>query len=194
MMTYEEWKKLTSEKKEQVPNEELPVIPKEQLRNGLISSRMLRTEDRALMWEIIQETPQGKETARYPEETTKTVWNKPLNYTFNPLNGCYSLNYRSPEPTMEEQPIGIYGLRWMEFMQKNHEIEVEVMMMDHKFRTVARRVDEEAENYNEILFNQYAAENPRPHQFEEILKWEEARQFYVESSVMRDVVLKMRTE
>ncbi|MBR3023855.1 MAG: TnpV protein, partial [Oscillospiraceae bacterium] len=151
-------------------------------------------EDRALMWEIIQETPQGKETARYPEETTKTVWNKPLNYTFNPLNGCYSLNYRSPEPTMEEEPIGIYGLRWMEFMQKNYEIEVEVMMMDHKFRTVARRVDKEAEDYWMILDSQYEEENPRPETFEETLKWEEARKFYVDSSVMRDVVLKMRTE
>ena len=91
-----------------------------------------------------------------------------------------------------EEPIGIYGLRWMDFMQKNHEREVDVMMTNNKFKTIARRVDKEAEEYNEILFNQYEAENPRPHHFEEILKWEEARQFYVESTVMRDIVLRKR--
>ena len=65
-MTYEKWKTLTEEEKQNVPDEELPVIPVEQLRNSIVSARMVRVNEE-LGWEAIQKVEDQENKMWFPE-------------------------------------------------------------------------------------------------------------------------------
>ena len=185
---------ISSTQKMNISEEEYPVIPKEQLRNGLTASRIVKTESGELMWEVTQKTSDGTKTYRFPERRKKIVNGQTLWYKFNPVMGTYSLNLRNTEPSLEEEPIGLYGQEWMRNMEANYSHLVTQLKYEHRYLTVARTVDREAENYRELLDSQYETEFPRPRTFEETLKWEKARMFHSENTVMREIVLKPRTE
>ena len=70
------------------------------------------------------------------------------------------------------------------------------MRLHHKFLTVARKVEENATHYRELLDEQYAKAYPRPDtdSFEKLLEWEQTRAFYTDSTVMRERVLVPYTE
>ena len=146
------------------------------------------------MWEVTQKTSDGTKTYRFPERRKKIVNGQTLWYKFNPVMGTYSLNLRNTEPSLEEEPIGLYGQEWMRNMEANYSHLVTQLKYEHRYLTVARTVDREAENYRELLDSQYETEFPRPRTFEETLKWEKARMFHSENTVMREIVLKPRTE
>ncbi|WP_369696430.1 hypothetical protein [Ruminococcus flavefaciens] len=91
---------------------------------------------------------------------------------------------------MEEQPIGLYGRMWMENMEKNYPAKVELMMFYHRYLTVARSVNERAENYQEQLSDQYDRNNPRPTSgYEAILEWETQKKYQIDHLIMTEVVL-----
>ncbi|MDE7093477.1 MAG: hypothetical protein K2O52_01040 [Oscillospiraceae bacterium] len=70
------------------------------------------------------------------------------------------------------------------------------MRFHHKFLTVARKVEEYAYRYKELLDEQYVELYPRPDtdSFEKLLEWEQTRAFYTDSTVMRERVLVPYTE
>jgi hypothetical protein len=187
-MTYEKWKTLTEEEKQNVPDEELPVIPVEQLRNSIVSARMVRV-DGELGWETIQKVEDQENKMWFPEYKTQELEGQTIWYKFNPLNGTYSMNLSETEPTIEEEPIGIYGQKWMKWMEENYPERVTEMKFYHKYLTTARAVDSRAWEHKELLDRQYEKENPRPENFEEVLTWEQTRAFTVDSTVMRETVL-----
>ena len=192
-MTYEKWKTLTPQEQKNVPDEELPTIPPEMLENSLTEAKAMRV-DGVLGWETTQKVPNGKNTRWFPEYRMKMVGSQKFWYRFNPICGLYSLNLTGLEPSMEEEPIGIYGMKWMDFMEENYPHLVEEMKLYHRYLTVARSVNSKAENYRDLLDDQFAEMNPRPTDFEEVLKWEQAKMFYSDSTVMREIILVPVTE
>ncbi|MCR5021810.1 TnpV protein [Ruminococcus sp.] len=187
-MTYEKWKTLTEEEKQNVPDEDLPVIPVEQLRNSIVSARMVRM-DGELGWESIQKVEDQENKMWFPEYKSQELEGQTIWYKFNPLNGTYSMNLSETEPTTEEEAIGIYGQKWMKWMEENYPERVTEMKFYHKYLTTARAVDSRAWEHKELLDRQYEKENPRPENFEEVLTWEQTRAFTVDSTVMRETVL-----
>ncbi|MDE7363737.1 MAG: TnpV protein [Ruminococcus sp.] len=192
-MTYEKWKTLTPTEQKNVPDEELPSIPPELLENSLIEAKAMRVEG-ILGWEMTQKITNGKNTRWFPEYRMKMVGNQEFWYRFNPICGIYSLNLTESELSEEEEPIGIYGMKWMTFMEENYPHLVEEMKLYHRYLTVARSVEKNAQEYRDLLDDQFAQENPRPTDFEEVLKWEQAKMFYSDSTVMREIVLVPVTE
>jgi hypothetical protein len=103
-------------------------------------------------------------------------------------------NLTGAEPSIEEKPIGAYGMKWIEWIRANHPHLVNRMKLKHNFLTVARSVDAAAWEYRELLDKQYAKANPRPFGFEKIVEWEKTRTFYTDGQVMRERVLIPVTE
>jgi hypothetical protein len=95
-------------------------------------------------------------------------------------------NLTGAEPSVDEEPIGTYGMKWIEWIKANHPHLVNRMKLKHTFLTVARSVDKAAWEYRELLDKQYAKANPRPSGFERIVEWEETRAFYTDGQVMRE--------
>lgn len=193
-MTYEVWNTLTQEQQQQVSTEELPMIPTEQLENGLTLSRVIR-KDGELLWEMTQDLNGDISTAHFPEYKMKDLMGLPYLYKLNPFIGTYEIQTEETEASMDEEPIGIMGMHWIDFMEKNHPILVEEMRFQRKFLTVARSVDKRADEYWEILDKEYDRTNPRPTgDYEKILAWEQAKHFYIDSTVTREVILVPVTE
>ncbi len=192
-MTYEAWLKLSDEEQENVPEEELPEIPLEQLENKLIYSKMMR-QDGVLGWKIIQKVPKGENTRWFPVYKSKMIGSQEIWYKFDPIWGTYSMNLVGVEPSMTQEPIGRYGMSWIGFMEREYPHLVELMRLHNKFLTVARKVNETAFAYKELLDRQYEQMNPRPDDFEECIAWERTREFYTDGTVMRERVLVPHTE
>ena len=89
-MTYEQWKTLSEEQKIQVPETEYPQIPKNQLENGLIESR-LEKKDGQLGWTIIQKVGEQTNEQWIPEITTESKTSGEVTieqpYLLNPFDG-----------------------------------------------------------------------------------------------------------
>ena len=189
-MTYEQWTVLTADEQSRVPDEQLPEIPQEQLRNKLTRAVCKRV-DGVVGWELTQTfSATERSTKWFPEYELEKVMNQEIWYKLDPTFGTYSMNLTGSEPTMEEEPIGTYGMSWMTFMEKNHADLVDVMQFHGNYLTVARSVDRSARKYREILDSQYEQANPRPTEsYEEIRKWETTKAFYTDSTVMRERVL-----
>ncbi len=187
-MTYEEWKNLPEADKLTLPESEYPTIPSEQLRNFLTKAIVKKVKG-VIGWETTQEYRSKRITEWFPEFRQKVVDGVTIWYAFDPTEGTYKPNLER-EPSMEEEPIGSYGLAWMHFMETQYPEWVEVLRFQHRYLTEARKVDESAWEYRFLLDEQYAKENPRPNTgFEENLKWERARQFWTDSTVMRERIL-----
>ena len=188
MMTYEKWQTLTDDEQKNVPDEELPVIPVEQLRNNIVSARMVRMNGET-GWESIQKIEDRENKKWFPEYKSEQLEDQTIWYKFNPLNGTYSMNLSGLEASMEEEPIGAYGMKWMKWMEENYPHLVTEMKFYHRYLTTARAVDSRAWEHRELLDRQYEKQNPRPEDFEEVLTWEQTRAFIVDSTVMRETVL-----
>jgi len=91
----------------------------------------------------------------------------------------------------EEIKVGIYGTRWLEFMQNNHPKIVKQLRKSQTLQEVARSVDKYAQDYKTLLDRQYERLHPRPweYDYEEVRKWEFTRNFYTDGTVMRERVL-----
>jgi hypothetical protein len=59
---------------------------------------------------------------------------------------------------------------------------------------IAHKVNGEAEELFAILDTEYRKANPRPQTFMETAAWEKTRMTFLDSQVMRDFVLELRTE
>ncbi len=188
-MSYKHWRTMTTEEQQNVPEEHLPELPQELLTNHLTSAVCKRV-DGVIGWEITQSLPNGSNTRWFPEYKQKEIAGTMIWYRLDPLTGTYSMNLTDSEPTLDEEPVGVYGMKWMNFMEEHHPDLVEMMQFRNTYLTVARSVDKSAQTYRELLDEQYAQMNPRPTEdYEEIRKWEETRQFYTDSTVMRERVL-----
>ena len=191
-MTYEQWKTLSEEQKIQVPETEYPQIPKNQLENGLIESR-LEKKDGQLGWTIIQKVGEQTNEQWIPEITTESKTSGEVTieqpYLLNPFDGLYVPMILN-EPSMTEEPIGIYGRMWMQNMEKNYPEKVELMMFYHRYLTVARSVDKRASEYWEQLSDQYDKRVPRPtNSYEAVLDWSRNKKFEIDHIVMTEIVL-----
>ena len=187
-MKYEEWLNLSDEQKMNLTDAEMPQIPADRLTNHLTAAKAEK-KDGVIGWTVTQEIRNGSRTQWFPEFKQQKVNGIPMWYRFNPMIGTYSLQIEA-ELSMEEEPIGSYGMAWMHFMEENHPELVEVMRMQHRFLTTARSVDRSAWEDRELLDRQYEQMYPRPNgTFEENLRWEKTRAFYTDGTVMRERVL-----
>ena len=186
-MKYEEFQNLTAEEMEKVTDSELPEVPKELLRNFLTQSKAVR-QNGVLGWEVTQEANGKIDTRFLPLLKSRQIGSVTFWYQVNPTIGTYEMRTEPEEPSMKEEPIGSYGLKWMDWMEENHPDKVEWMRFQHNYLTVARSVDKRAWEYRNRLDDQYQKANPRPHEFEKILAWERTREFYTDGATMRDVV------
>ena len=198
-MNYEVWKKKKTEAKEQVVPWEYPIIvPKEVLRQNLTEMTIFFDyEDEQVKAKYRKESPTGIEEDIIPYwKTMKSPRNSQIEfeYELNPENCTYVPVRRNLEPSMEEEPIGIYGLKWLDMMQNHYEIELEILMSYPLHLSVAREVEKMARTYQEILEKQFEENNPRPTgSYEAIVQWERTKQFEVDSQVMREIVLQPYT-
>ena len=189
-MTYAQWTALTADEQNSIPDEKLPEIPQEQLTNKLTKAICKRVNGE-IGWELTQTFSETESSTKwFPAYSLRKVMSQEIWYKLDPTFGTYSMNLTGAEPSLEEQPIGIYGMKWMNFMQEQHPDLVDVMQFHGNYLTVARSVDRSAQEYREILDSQYEQANPRPTEsYEEIRKWETTRAFYTDSTVMRERVL-----
>jgi hypothetical protein len=188
-MTYGQYETLTEEEKGSLPDAELPVIPPEELHSGLRSVRMVRREG-TRCWEVVR--PEG-DTVYRAEYKTKELSGIPFPYKYEPYGGTWIPDWPNPEPSTYEEPIGKYGEAWMDWMEEHHPCETDWMRLLHKFLTKAREVDKLAWEYRAVLERDYERMYPRPDGFEETVRWERTREWHVDSDVMTEIVLKMRT-
>ena len=189
-MTYGQWEKLSEEcQNEYIAGGMLPDVPPADLENGLISSEMIIV-DGERCWEIQYSGETEKHI--FPEYERETVAGITLLRKFNPMWGDYRPN-QTEQPIEEEEPLGFYGEKWVDFMERCHPELVLEMQLKGSFETVARSVNETAWEYRELLDDQYMKANPRPKTFEEIVSWERTREFYTDGAVMRERVLIPRT-
>ena len=96
------------------------------------------------------------------------------------------------EKKMKEVRIGVYGRRWIEWMENNHKKKVCEMKSQGIFLDVAKSTDEYARDYKNLLDRQYEELHPRPYDFEgddELRAWKFMRDFYTDGEVMRERVL-----
>ncbi len=187
-ISYEQWQQMRQDEKDSTPEEMLPEISPEKLENSLTRA-VCKRMDGVIGWETTQTVPNGSNTRWFPEFQQKEVRGQKIWYRFDPICGLYSMNLSETEPTMEEEPIGSYGMQWMHFMETQHPQLVELMELRNQYLTVARSVDKAAWEYRELLDSQYEQQNPRPTDFNQTVAWEQARMFFSDSAVMREKVL-----
>ena len=189
-MTYAQWTALTADEQNSIPDEKLPEIPQEQLTNKLTKAICKRVNGE-IGWELTQTFSETESSTKwFPTYSLRKVMSQEIWYKLDPTFGTYTMNLTGAEPSLEEEPIGVYGMKWMNFMQEQHPDLVDVMQFHGNYLTVARSVDRSAQEYREILDSQYEQMNPRPTEsYEEIRKWETTRAFYTDSTVMRERVL-----
>lgn len=98
--------------------------------------------------------------------------------------------------TMNEElmntPIERWGTAWRRFMETNYPDEILQLKANGRWEVIPRLIDREAWQMWELLRKQYAAQNPRPKTFVEIVAWEKTRSLVVEHEVMEQVVLQCR--
>ncbi len=90
---------------------------------------------------------------------------------------------------MNQDTIGYYGQTWMSFMEENHPKLAAQMQKRGTFEAVARSVNQDAGDYCDLLNRQYAEQNPPPDDPEAYRSWKKTRDYYIDSTVMRERVL-----
>jgi hypothetical protein len=90
---------------------------------------------------------------------------------------------------VSEESIGTYGTAWLNWMESNHKKIFRELKSKSILFAVARSIDKSAWEYREILDRDYAKMYPRPVKYEDIVKWERTREYYSDSTVMRERVL-----
>jgi hypothetical protein len=85
--------------------------------------------------------------------------------------------------------LGVYGIRWLSFMESNHKKLFRELKKSDTLIKVARSVDKYARDYKDLLDRQYEQANPRPYDSEELRKWTFTRDYYTDGEVMRERVL-----
>ena len=140
-MTYAQWTALTADEQNSIPDEKLPEIPQEQLTNKLTKAICKRVNGE-IGWELTQTFSETESSTKwFPAYSLRKVMSQEIWYKLDPTFGTYTMNLTGAEPSLEEQPIGIYGMKWMNFMQEQHPDLVDVMQFHGNYLTVARSVE-----------------------------------------------------
>jgi len=90
---------------------------------------------------------------------------------------------------VNEEIVGTYGTAWLNWMESNHKRLFRELKSKRVLFAIARSVDKSAWEYRKILDRDYAKLNPRPVKYEDVVKWERTREYYTDSTVMRERVL-----
>ena len=98
------------------------------------------------------------------------------------------------EPSIKEEPIGSYGIDWMNWMKEHEPRLVKKLQTEQKFLTIARSVDAAAWDYYGVLQDEYYRNNRQPDTYEENVAYCQAMLFEVDSIVMRETVCVKRSE
>ena len=88
--------------------------------------------------------------------------------------------------------IDCWGAAWRQFMETNYPGEILELKESGIWEVIPHLIDREAWQMWELLRKQYAAQNPRPKTFVEIVAWEKTRSLVVEHEVMEQIVLQVR--
>ena len=102
------------------------------------------------------------------------------------------LGLTNEEQELMKNPVERWGQEWRKFMQTNYPEEIPSLQGRLKWELILRQIDKEAWEMWELLRKQYAAKNPRPTTFTEIVSWEKMRQLAVEHEIMEQIVLQYR--
>ena len=94
----------------------------------------------------------------------------------------------------EDQPIGRFGRQWMDNMQRNHRQRFTTLRMTGMLEKTAAKVDIEAVERQEAIYQQMLAANPLPPTEDTLERTRHlsSLRLTAEESVMRDIVLTPR--
>ena len=104
-----------------------------------------------------------------------------------------NLGLTDEEQQLMEKPIERWGQEWRKFMTENYPEEIPSLQGRLKWELIPRQIDKECWQMWELLRKQYAAKNPRPKTFNEIVEWEKTRAFIIKHEIMEQLVLRYRT-
>ena len=103
-----------------------------------------------------------------------------------------TLGLTDEEQKLMENPVDRWGQEWRKFMTENYPEDIPSLQSRLKWEIIPRQIDKECWQMWELLRKQYAANNPRPKTFREIVSWEKMRQLAVEHAIMEQIVLQYR--
>ena len=98
---------------------------------------------------------------------------------------------------LQEINVGYYGTQWLLFMENNHKKIYRQLKREGTLEAVAKSVDDYACDYKKLLDKQYEEMHERPSDIEgegAFRSWKFTRDFYTDSEVMRERVLKLYTQ
>ena len=103
-----------------------------------------------------------------------------------------NLGLTAEEQQLMENPVGRWGQEWRKFMTEYYPEEIPSLQGRLKWELIPRQIDKECWKMWRLFRKQYAANNPRPKTFLEIVSWEKMRQLAVEHEIMEQIVLQYR--
>lgn len=96
------------------------------------------------------------------------------------------------EIALLNEPIGIYGQRWQEFMEENYPQRILELQLNLRWAIIPRLIEREAEEMISVLENNYMEKNPIPKNFLERAAYCKTMQLEISGIVMREIVLQLR--
>ncbi len=118
-----------------------------------------------------------------------------LNLTYTEKDGLFYPNICiENESENSDQPIGRFGRDWMNYLNKNHRQRFMTLRMTGALETTARKVDTEALERQETIYQQLLTANPPPQTEDTMVKARHLNSLRLtaEEIVMKEIVLKPR--
>ena len=117
---------------------------------------------------------------------------KKLNLAYTEKDGLLYPNI-SIESEVNSQPLGRFGRDWMNNLHKNHRQRFMTLRMMGELEATARKVDTEALNQQETIYQQLLTENPPPTE-DTMMKARHLNSLRLtaEEMIMTEIVLKPR--
>ena len=116
-----------------------------------------------------------------------------LNLAYTEKDGLLYPNINI-ESENSDQPLGRFGRDWMNNLQKNHRQRFMTLRMTGELEATARRVETEALEQQETIYQQLLTKNPSPQTEDTMVKARHLNSLRLtaEEIVMKEIVLKPR--
>lgn len=96
------------------------------------------------------------------------------------------------EAALLEEPIGIYGQRWQEFMEANYPQRIPELQLNLRWAIIPHLIEREAAEMIAALEKNYTEKNPIPTNFWDRAAYYKTMQLETSAAVMREIVLQPR--
>lgn len=119
---------------------------------------------------------------------------EPLNLTYTEMDGLLYPNLQISNDPEDDQPLGKFGRMAMRYMQEKHRTISTVLKMKGEFMGVLHKVDREATEKLEVIFQQLMEKDPPPETDDIMVRTRHMSGLrnIAEEIVLREIVLKVR--